>query len=62
MDEQQNFKNKWIVLVVTVAITFMSSLDSSIVNVALPDMAEKLKVDTAAISWTVSIYLIVIVA
>ncbi len=38
----------------------MSTLDSSIVNVALPKMAEELRVGTGAIAWVVSAYLIVV--
>jgi EmrB/QacA subfamily drug resistance transporter len=41
-------------------MTFMATLDGSIVNVALPNMAEKLSVSTEAIAWVVSSYLIVI--
>jgi EmrB/QacA subfamily drug resistance transporter len=40
----------------------MATLDSSIVNVALPKMAEKLSVSTESIAWVVSSYLIVIAA
>ncbi len=44
-----------------VLMTFMATLDSSIVNVALPKMAEsKLSVTTEAIAWVVSAYLIAI--
>jgi EmrB/QacA subfamily drug resistance transporter len=55
-------KNRWIILFVVVMVTFMSTLDSSIVNVALPVMAEKLKVTTEGIQWVVTCYLIVIAA
>jgi MFS family permease len=41
-------------------MTFMATLDGSIVNVALPTMAQKLSVSTEAIAWVVSSYLIVI--
>lgn len=57
-----NSKNRWIILIIIVMVTFMSTLDSSIVNVALPVMAEKLKVTTEGIEWVVTIYLIVIAA
>lgn len=43
-----------------VLMTFMSTLDGSIVNVALPTMAHKLSVSTEAVSWVVSAYLITI--
>lgn len=45
---------------ITVISTFMSTLDSSIVNVALPNMAAELRVSTGSIAWVVSAYLIVI--
>lgn len=51
---------KWIILLITVISTFMSTLDSSIVNVALPTMANSLRVDTGQITWVVSVYQIVI--
>ena len=54
-------KKRWIILLTTVLLTFMSTLDSSIVNVALPIMAEKLSVSMASIEWVVTSYLIVIV-
>lgn len=41
-------------------MTFMATLDGSIVNVALPTMAKKMSISTEAISWVVSIYLLVI--
>ncbi len=40
--------------------TFMSTLDSSIVNVALPRMADSLGVTTASIQFVATSYLIVI--
>jgi len=43
-------------------VTFMATLDSSIVNVALPKMAKSLSVSTESIAWVVSSYLIVISA
>lgn len=45
---------------ITVVSTFMSTLDSSIVNVALPKMASDLRVSTGSIAWVVSAYLIAI--
>lgn len=48
------------ILMITVISTFMATLDSSIVNVALPNMAVDLHVSTGSIAWVVSAYLIVI--
>lgn len=56
------YKNRMLILINIVLMTFMSTLDASIVNVALPKMAEKLGVNTEAIAWVVSAYLLVIVS
>ncbi len=56
------YKNRMIILFNVVLMTFMATLDGSIVNVALPSMAEKLSVSTKAVAWVVSSYLIVISA
>jgi len=55
-------KKRWLILLTTVLLTFMATLDGSIVNVALPVMAERLSVSMASIEWVVTSYLIVIVA
>ncbi len=62
MEQNQDkiFKNRMIILFNIVLMTFMATLDSSIVNVALPSMAEKLAVSTEGIAWVVSSYLMVI--
>lgn len=54
------YKNRMLILFNVVLMTFMATLDSSIVNVALPNMAEKLSVSSEAIAWAVSAYIIVI--
>ncbi|MFT5873662.1 MAG: EmrB/QacA subfamily drug resistance transporter [Clostridium sp.] len=55
-------KNRWVILLIVVMVTFMSVLDSSIVNVALPVMAKSLNVTSAGIQLVVTSYLIIIVA
>lgn len=55
-----NETNIWLILAVVLVGTFMSTLDGSIVNVALPNMAVKLKVSISTIQWVVSTYLMVI--
>ncbi|TCL72303.1 EmrB/QacA subfamily drug resistance transporter [Hydrogenispora ethanolica] len=55
-------KRRWWILFNVVLMVFMSCLDSSIVNVALPVLATKLRVSMAAIGWVVTSYLIVISA
>lgn len=54
------YKNRMIILINVVLMTFMATLDGSIVNVALPNMASKLSVNTETIAWTVSAYIITI--
>nr|WP_314462065.1 MFS transporter [uncultured Clostridium sp.] len=58
--EEARKQNKWSVLIIVVLSTFMSTLDSSIVNVALPRMADSLGVTTASIQFVATSYLIVI--
>ncbi len=53
---------RWGILFVIVLSVFMSTLDSSIVNVALPTMSKSLSVSSGAIAWVVSIYLIAVSA
>lgn len=60
--EDSSYKNRWIILFTVLSATFMATLDGSIVNVALPDMANKLNVSTSAIEWVVTSFLIVISA
>lgn len=55
------YKNRMLILFNIVLMTFMATLDSSIVNVALPKMSELLSVSSEAIAWVVSSYLLVIV-
>lgn len=61
-NSEKIYKNRMLILFNVVLMTFMATLDGSIVNVALPKMAEKLSVSTEAIAWVVSAYLIVISA
>jgi len=42
--KDSNYKNRWVILFIVVMVTFMCTLDSSIVNVALPVMAKSLGV------------------
>ncbi|HEY5584667.1 MAG TPA: MFS transporter [Ruminiclostridium sp.] len=63
MDIQETqYKNKGLILINIVLLIFMACLDSSIVNVALPVMANNLSVGMGLISTVVSTYLIVISA
>jgi len=58
----ENETKKWTIFLIIVTSTFMSTLDASIVNVALPNMADKLKVTTANIQLVVVSYLVTISA
>jgi EmrB/QacA subfamily drug resistance transporter len=60
--EDKTFKNRWMILLTIVSMTFMACLDSSIINVALPVMSSKLSVSMASIEWVVTSYLTVISA
>ena len=58
--EEQNSKNRMLILINVVLMTFMATLQGSIVNVALPSMAERLSVSGEAIAWVVTAFLIVV--
>lgn len=62
METQLQYKNRGLILINIVLLTFMACLDSSIVNVALPVMANYFKVGMNSISVIVSTYLIAISA
>ncbi|SET13050.1 hypothetical protein SAMN04487821_106148 [Enterococcus malodoratus] len=55
-------KNRWWILVSVAMFTFMSTLDSSIVNIALPTISRDLAVPMNKAEWVVSIYLMVVCA
>lgn len=58
----ERMKKEWAILLVVLPMTFMTTLDSSIVNVALPTMAKELGTTMAGIEWVVTSYLITICA
>jgi EmrB/QacA subfamily drug resistance transporter len=55
-------KNKWVILFTVLMVTFMATLDGSIVNVALPVMTNALNVTSSSIQLVVTSYLIIISA
>lgn len=55
-------KKEWAIMLSVLPVTFMNTLDSSIVNVALPTMAKDLGTTMAGIEWVVTSYLITICA
>lgn len=58
--KQKKFKfpRKWRIFSVTATGTFMSTLDSGIVNIALPAMSDQFGVSLENIQWVVTIYLL----
>lgn len=52
--------NKWCVLAIVGATTFMSALDTSIVNIALPSIATHTRATTASLQWVVLSYLLLV--
>jgi len=53
-------KKRWLILVVLNLFTFMSTLDGSIVNIALPVLSQKLGLPIAQIEWVTTAYLMAI--
>lgn len=60
--ENEIYKKRWLILFTVLSATFMSTLDGSIVNVALPDMSAKLHVTMASVEWVVTSFLITVAA
>lgn len=60
--ENETYKKRWTILVTVLLVTLMSTLDGSIVNVALPDMSVKLHASMAAVEWVVTSFLITVAA
>ncbi|NRD79456.1 MFS transporter [Bacillus sp. BRMEA1] len=59
-DDQAIQKKRWAILVILNIFTFMSTLDASIVNIALPVISKNLNLPIAKTEWVVSSYLIAI--
>lgn len=55
-------KRRWWILVAVSMFTFMSTLDASIVNIALPTISADMQVAMNQVEWVVSIYLMVVCA
>ena len=52
--------NKWLIFAFVATGVFMSTLDGSIVNIALPTIMKDLSADFSLISWVVMIYLMTV--
>lgn len=59
-ENTDNHKNIWLILIATCLFTFMSTLDASIVNIAMPTMSKSLSIDMSDAEWIVSVYMITI--
>ncbi|MCZ7541107.1 MAG: MFS transporter [Anaerolineae bacterium] len=57
---QADYSRKWWVLLSVAMGTFLSTIDSSIVNVALPTLEDKLNTRFATVQWVVVAYLLVV--
>ncbi len=61
-DVSSPFSRPWLAFAVAATGTFMATLDSGIVNVALPTIAENFHVGIPTTQWIVSVYLLTIVS
>lgn len=61
-DDPEIQKKRWMILIVVNLFTFMSTLDGSIVNIALPMITNKLELPVAQAQWVVTAYLMMICA
>ena len=52
--------NIWLMLIATCLFTFMSTLDGSIVNIAMPVISQDLAINMNQAEWIVSLYIVVI--
>ncbi len=52
--------NIWLILIATCIITFMATLDGSIVNIAMPTISKDLAINMNKAEWIVSLYIAVI--
>ena len=58
---QDIYKRRWLIFAAITMCTFISCVDASSVNVALPGMADELGVTMASIEWVVTAYTLVII-
>ena len=58
MNQKISRTRKWIILAITSIGTFMGTLNSTIVNVALPVMSQEMRISINAIQWVISAYLL----
>ncbi|WP_017811732.1 MFS transporter [Paenibacillus shenyangensis] len=61
-DDPEIQRRRWVILIVMNLFTFMSTLDGSIVNIALPTISHSLGLPVAQTEWVTTIYLMAICA
>lgn len=61
-EDKEIQKKRWMILIVLNIFTFMSTLDGSIVNIALPQLSKQLNLPMAQIEWVTTGYLMAICA
>lgn len=59
-DNSNKDYNIWLILVATCLFTFMSTLDGSIVNIAMPMISKSFNIDMSSAEWIVSLYMLTI--
>lgn len=57
---KQSFSNKWLVFLLVAVGIFMSTLDGSIVNIALPTIMSDLVAPLSTVEWVLMIYLLTV--
>ena len=58
--KENNNPNIWLILIATCLFTFMSTLDGSIVNIAMPMISKSLYIEMSIAEWIVSLYMLTI--
>jgi DHA2 family multidrug resistance protein len=58
-DSEGNYKNRWVIAIAVMFGAFLSVMDVSVVNVALPHMMGSFSQTLSAITWIATIYSIV---
>lgn len=61
-EKNKTYEKRWMILITVLLVTLMSTLDGSIVNVALPNMSVELHASMASVEWVVTSFLITVAA
>lgn len=60
MEAHVDYSRKWLVMTAVAAGTLLTTIDSNIVNVAMPTLVRELQTNFAAVQWVVLSYLLVL--